>query len=278
MGNIIDLHIHTTASDGADTVPEVLEKIKASDVRTFSITDHDTIAGAVEMDALVPPDLQYIHGIEFSCKTAYKGCHILGYHINYSDPVFQDALELGRRLRQEKLRQRVAFWESEFGIILTDEESEWLKSQNSPGKPNFARIILNRGLAPDINTAIRNYVNPCKVINDRIDADIAINAIIHASGIPVWAHPLGGEGERRLSSEEFDQQFGELLSCGIQGLECYYSRYTQKEIEFLKEKANTHQLVVSGGSDYHGNNRPGLHLGRLNAEDLIIDFSSFLKL
>ena len=278
MGNTIDLHIHTTASDGADTVPELLEKIKTSGIRTFSITDHDTITGALEMEQLVPADLEYIHGIEFSCRTSYKPCHILGYHVDYTDPVFLEALHLGKCLRQEKLRQRVAFWESEFGIVLTKEESDWLNSQNSPGKPNFAHIIINRGLAPDINTAIKNYVNPCKVVNDRIDAEMAIQAIRHAGGIPVWAHPLGGEGERRLTLEEFDQQFEKLLSCGIQGLECYYSRYDQDEISFLTEKAASHHLVISGGSDYHGNNRPGLQLGRLNLEDQLVDFSTFLKI
>ncbi|MGN1266860.1 MAG: hypothetical protein ACI4UH_02875, partial [Dorea sp.] len=109
---------------------------------------------------------------------------------------------------------------------------------------------------------------PCKVGKDRIDASVAIDAILRAEGIPVWAHPLGGEGEKRLTKEEFQIQFQELLSNGIKGLECYYSRYSQDDISFLVEQANAHGLLISGGSDYHGTNKPNLHIGKMSEDNM----------
>jgi len=88
-----------------------------------------------------------------------------------------------------------------------------------------------------------------------------VKAILAAGGIPVWAHPLGGEGERRISAEEFQTQLETLLSYGLQGLECWYSRYTEKEIQGLLGTAQEKGLLVSGGSDYHGANKPHLALG-----------------
>lgn len=271
MGSSIDLHIHSTASDGSDSVAALLEKIEEAGIRTFSITDHDTMDGALEMERLVPGGLRYIRGIEFTCITPCGKCHILGYGFDPGDRVFLDTLALGKQLRREKLRRRVAFLESRFGIVLTEAEAQWLYSQKSPGKPHFGQIIVDRGLAPDLKTAIRKYVNPCKLGNDRIDAATAIRAIVHAGGIPVWAHPLGGEGEKRLTEAEFQAQLDCLIDCGIRGLECHYARYGQQEVAFLVSQANAHGLLISGGSDYHGQNKPGLPLGKLNAENIDID-------
>lgn len=271
MANRIDLHIHSTASDGSDTIAELLEKIRTAGIHTFSVTDHDTMDGTLEMDRLVPGDLRHIRGIEFSCVTPRGKCHILGYGFDPADSAFQDALALGRKLRQEKLERRVAFLKSRFGIILTDAEARWLYSQKSPGKPHFGRILVARGLAPDLRTAIRTYINPCKEGNDRIDAATAVRAILHAGGIPVWAHPLGGEGEAPLTEDQFHAQLGALMACGIRGMECHYSRYHRADTAFLVRQAQQNLLLISGGSDYHGKNKPNLHLGKLNAESADID-------
>lgn len=271
MAYTIDLHLHSTASDGSDTIPELLQKIRTSDLHTFAITDHDTMDGVLEMDTLNTSGLRYIRGIEFSCVTSFKKCHILGYGIDSNHPVFQKALQLVVNLRQEKLHRRVNYFKSEYGIELTEEESKWLYSQKSPGKPHFGQLILNRGLASDMRTAIKNYVNPCKVGKDRIDSSIAIDAILRSGGIPVWAHPLGGELEKRLTKEEFQTQLEELITNGIQGLECYYSRYNMEEIHFLIEQAQKYNLFISGGSDYHGDNKPDLHLGKMNLDSLEVE-------
>ena len=282
MANRIDLHLHTNISDGSDTVQELYRKIKEAKVHTFSVTDHDRMEGTLKMEKLVSDDtdlnssnstscknksLRFIRGIEFSCITPVKKCHILGYNFDPANQKFLDTLELGIRLRQEKTQKRIDYWKNERGIELTKKEADWLYSVKSIGRPHFGQIILNRGLAPDLRTAIKEYVSPCKVGNDRINAAVAIDAIRSASGIAVWAHPLGGEGEKRLTYEEFYKQLDELIRSGIQGLECYYSRYSQEDITFLLEAAKKHDLLVSAGSDYHGDNKPNLHIGKLSEDD-----------
>ena len=275
MANQIDLHLHTNISDGSDTVQELYKKIKESGVYIFSVTDHDRMEGTLEMEKLIVNDttalnktLHFIRGIEFSCITPVKKCHILGYNFDPENQKFLDTLNLGIRLREEKTQKRINYWKNERGIVLTKEEADWLYSVKSIGRPHFGQIILNRGLAPDLRTAIKEYVSPCKVGNDRIDASVAIDAIRSAGGVAVWAHPLGGEGEKRLTHEEFYKQLDELMKVGIQGLECYYSRYSQEDIAFLLEETQKHNLLVSAGSDYHGDNKPNLHIGKLSEDDM----------
>lgn len=272
----VDLHLHTTASDGGDTPAELLTKAADAGLSVIAITDHDTIDGHPSPDA-VPPGIRLIRGVEFSCVLPGGKCHILGYGFDPGDAVFRAALDEGHRLRAEKTEKRVAFLAQRFGIVLTEAELAWLWSQKSPGKPHFGRILVNRGLAPDLSTAIREFINPCRGGADRIDAETAVRGILHAGGIPVWAHPLGGEGERRLTEAEFDARLPHLLSCGLRGLECHYSRYTPADIAFLRRRAKERGLLISGGSDYHGANKKGITLAMLNthntptpAEDLTI--------
>lgn len=271
MNHVFDLHLHTTASDGSDTPAELLEKLLDAGIHTFSVTDHDTIDGALEMESLTPAQLHYIRGVEFSCIHPAGKCHILGYGYDPQDTEFLAALDLGNQLRQEKLQTRLCFLRDHFGITLTQEEKNYLYSQKSPGKPHLGQILRDRGLAPDISTAIRHFINPCKEGKDRIDADIAIRAIRHAGGSAIWAHPLGGEGEKRLTREEFAVHLGLLMDMGIQGLECHYSRYSQEDVAFLCSQAAENGLLITGGSDYHGSNKKNLALGQLNAENAPVD-------
>lgn len=275
MANYIDLHLHSTASDGSDTIPELLEAVIDAKLCAFSVTDHDTMEGTLEMEQMIPEGIHFIRGIEFSCITTHQKCHILGYQFDPTDTVFLDALNLGINLRQEKLHRRIEFFRKQFGIELTSKEKDWLFSIKSPGKPHFGKIFVDRGLAPDIRTAIEHYVKKCPDENDRIEASIAIQSILHAGGVPIWAHPLGGEGEKRLTKEEFQLQLDTLISYGIRGLECHYSRYDQNDIAFLLEQAQKHNLLISGGSDYHGKVKKNLHIGKLNAEDMDVDNTAF---
>lgn len=267
MASTVDLHIHTNASDGSDSPALLLRKLKKAGITTFSITDHDTITGALEMERLVTPEFRFIRGIEFSCETPGGKCHILGYNFDPNDPVFAAALEEGAALRQEKLLSRLRYLEEILSITFTEAEKSWLYSLKSPGKPHFGKLLVDRGIAATIAEAIQTHINPHKPRRDRIEASTAISAILHAGGIPIWAHPLGGEGEKRLSVEEFNVQLAYLMRQGIRGLECFYSRYSPSDVEFLTTQAKSNNLLISGGSDYHGSNKQDLPLGRLCAED-----------
>ena len=264
--NHIDLHLHSSASDGSDSIPELLRKVQSNGLSAFSVTDHDTIDGALEMQNLVPKGIQYIPGIEFTCITPHGKCHILGYRYDPNCPELQEVLAHGKLLRSRKLTRRLEIMEENFGIRLTEQEMSWLLSQKSPCKPHIANVLVKRGLFPDNKTAISEVLDHCEVPNSRIDAAEAIPAIRKAGGIPVWAHPLGGEGEDLLTEQAFKAQLACLRSAGIQGLECFYSRYSQENIDFLRKAAYENSLLISGGSDYHGKNKKNISIGKLNAD------------
>ena len=264
MRSLIDLHIHTTASDGSDSPAELARKLEG--LRIFSVTDHDTIDGALQMEKLVPAGTVCIRGVEFSCVSPAGKCHILGYGYDPRHPALLAALAEGRQLRLAKLQGRLDALREQFSIVLTQEELSRLYSQNSPGKPHLGRILLERGLADSLDEAIKAYLKIKVPGRERIDAGTAIAAIEKAGGRSVWAHPLGGEGEKRLTPEQFESQLQTLLEAGIRGMECHYSRYSREEIQFLLNRAAQHGLTVTGGSDYHGTNKPGLELGMLSAD------------
>jgi len=268
MPSTVDLHIHTTASDGSVEPLRLPALLAARGIHTFAITDHDTIDGAVELLGRVPAGMRFIPGVEFSCYSAVGKYHILGYGYRPDDPLLHAAIEEGRQLRRTKLTQRIAYLRAEHGIILNEEETAWLYAQKSPAKPHLGKILLARGLGEhpeDMMGVLRRYVNAFKGENDRISLDTALRAIHHAGGIAVWAHPLGGEGHRHKPPEVFAPLLRDLLDAGIEGMECWYSRYDPQEIAFLRQQAAAHGLLVSGGSDFHGSPKPGLQPGTLCA-------------
>lgn len=267
MPGKIDLHLHTTASDGSDTPRELLLRLRAAGIETFAVTDHDTVAGAQEMAGLPLEGLRFIPGIEFSCFTAAGKCHILGYGCDFEDAAFGAVIEAGRARRQEKLARRLEYLRERWGIALTGDELAWLNAQSSPGKPHFGRILMARGLADSVSAAVERYFGGLKEAQDRIPAVQALAAIRHAGGVGVWAHPLGGEGEPRLSTEGMLRQLDALLGFGLRGMECCYSRYGAAETALLRATAADNGLLVSGGSDYHGANKKGIALGQLNTEN-----------
>ena len=260
-----DLHIHTAASDGSDSPAELAQKVREAGLELFSVTDHDTVDGALAMETLLPEGVGYIRGVEFSCISSGGKCHILGYGFDPTHPRFLAALDEGTRLRREKLERRIVHLREKLGIVLTEEELRWLRSLKSPGKPHLAGLLVERGLAPDLGSAIRRFLSGVPG-RDRIESRTAIDAIRAAGGIAVWAHPLGGEGEKRLTEIQFEQQLAVLLAAGVQGLECHYSRYSPAESELLLGYARACRLIVTGGSDYHGVNKKGIALGQLGTE------------
>ena len=171
MPATVDLHLHTTASDGSFAPAQLVALLRQKGIRTFAVTDHDAVEGAVEMQAIVPPDLRFIPGVEFSCRSAVGKYHILGYGFDPRHPAVLAAVEEGRQLRRQKQAQRIRWLEEQHGIRLTEEELRWLNSRKSPGKPHLGRILLDRGLDTEgagMMGVLRRYVNGFKGGNDRI--------------------------------------------------------------------------------------------------------------
>lgn len=267
MPSKLDLHIHTAASDGSDTPEQLVRRVARAGLALFSVTDHDTIDGALAVEPLVPEGVRYLRGVEFSCTSPAGKCHILGYHYDPDCPAFRAALAEGRQLRLEKLDRRLRKLRDDFGIELPEAGLSWLRSQQSPGKPHLGRILLDLGLADTLDGAIRTFLKKDAPGRDRIQASTAVEAILAAGGFPVWAHPLGGEGEQQLTPEKFEALLDHLVQCGIRGLECRYSRYDRAQIGLLLDRARACGLTPTGGSDYHGINKKGIELGLLSADD-----------
>lgn len=263
-----DLHLHTTASDGSDTPSELLAIAKAAGLTVISITDHDTLAGCIEAVKIPQNGVKVITGIEFSCHHYGEcdfDCHILGYGFDVNSPSLLNAIEHGREMRLRKLKSRLEYLESHIGISFEENEISWLYSLNSVAKPHLAELIVKHGLADGISDAIQKYLKGDAFPDDRIDAKEAIEAILLAGGVPVYAHPLGGETEKRLTGEEVEPRIEALKSIGLMGLECYYSRYSSDEQALLSALAEERGLLTSAGSDYHGKNKTVV-LGSLSSD------------
>ncbi len=270
MAGLIDLHIHSAASDGTDATKELLEVLRLSGIRIFSITDHDTIEGAVEMeeilshsDSMEYAEMRFIPGIEFSCITRAGKCHILAFDYDKSSEAFQSILEKGREKRRNKIRKRLDFMEEQFGIVLPEEKVRELLASGSVGKPHLGNLLVSMGLAKERDEAISKYINPCRTEESRLDGEEVIRAVLRAGGVPVWAHPYGGTNEKEVSEQDFEKQLDLLLSAGLMGLECFYSKYTRQQVTSLLAASKRNRLLVSGGSDYHGRNK-SVPLGKLN--------------
>ena len=261
-----DLHMHTTFSDGTLTPSELVAFARASGISTISITDHDTVGGYFAARESVPRGMTLIPGVEFSC--IYRGktpflLHVLGYGIDPASPYINEVIEEGRRTRGRKHSLRLEYMSRVYGIRFTDEEMSYFASRTTIGKPHLAEILVKRGLAPSIKEAIDKYMKAPDFPDGNIDAAMAIEGIKRAGGIPVYAHPLGGECDRRLDCTEALERIEQIKALGIQGLECYYSRYSDADEKFLLSLTEKLSLCVSGGSDFHGKNKT-VELGALS--------------
>ena len=271
-----DLHIHSNNSDGSDNTNELLNNLQKSGVEIFALTDHDTVEGCREMEKL-SPDITFIKGVELTCLCDDIKCHILGYGIDINNPDLLGLIEKGKQLRRQKLETRIKYLKDIFSIELTQDEKDWLYSRKSVVKTHLANILVNRGLADDNVSAMKKYLDGIKTGNTRFDGQEAIETIKKAGGIVVWAHPIGGEGEKHLTLNEFLPRLEKMKSFGIQGLECYYSRYNFDEIDFLVKCADDNNLYITGGSDYHGTNK-NIPILRLNTAETPIDSSKLTLL
>ena len=263
-----DLHIHSNCSDGSDTVDELAEKIKKAEIEIFALTDHDTVEGCKLMSEKF--ETGFIKGIELTCLLEDIKCHILSYGIDIENPKLKELIEKGKILRRKKLETRIHYLKDTWDFEFTKEELDWLYSRKSIVKTHLANILVKRGLAENNIAAMEKYLNGCKTGNTRFDGKEAIETIQQAGGIAVWAHPLGGEGEKHLAFDAFIPKLEKMLKYNIQGLECYYSRYNKEEIKFLTECAEKYSLYTTGGSDYHGTNK-NIPLTKLNTDNTPVE-------
>jgi len=256
----IDLHLHTTCSDGLDTPEEIVSIAVGRGYRTISITDHDTVAGIERgLEAARGTSLELIPGIELSAMDGDDDIHILGYYIDYKNPDFLRRISFfmeKRRERAEKIVESLNYLGLDINI-----ESVLKIAHGAPiGRPHIAEALLSENLIDYYNEAFIRYIGnncPAYVPKYRISPCEAIELILGNGGIPVIAHP---------AAVNRDEIIPALVDCGLMGIEAIHPLHTPEKQEHYARTAKRYGLIVTGGSDWHGKSRyqHGRNIERFN--------------
>jgi len=277
----IDLHIHTTASDGSFTPQDVVRCARRAGLAAIAITDHDTVDGVREIlsDGL-PDDLKFITGVEISSfppePYRSKGSfHILGYGIDPEAPPLAEALA-SLRLQRETRNPKMISKLNDLGMPITLAEVAAEAGGAVVGRPHMASVMVRRKWVGSVSEAFDRYLGtgcPAYVEKGRIDFKNAVSLIRAAGGLPVLAHPV----TVGLSPDGLEGLLGSLARQGLAGVEAYYSTHSPEFTRFLLRCAESLGLVVTGGSDFHGTYKIGIHLG-VGRGDLHVPFDCYATL
>ncbi len=252
----IDLHMHTTVSDGTDTPEEILERVKEEGIDLFSVTDHDALKGCVIIgNILKEDDPSFITGVEFSCKDEEGQYHILGYGYDPEAEAIQSVVKKGHGFRMNKVRQRLDYLADKFGFEFKAEDLRDIFDMDNPGKPHIGNLMVRYGYAATKEEAITKYINGIHFANAYVRPEEAIRGIIDSGGIPVLAHPSYGSGDQIIVGREMEQRLQKLMDFGLQGVEAFYSGFTEKLQNEILGYAEKYSLYATAGSDYHGRNK-----------------------
>jgi predicted metal-dependent phosphoesterase TrpH len=262
----IDLHIHTTASDGSLTPAQVLSLACELRLAAIAITDHDTIEGSREaLQIGVPSDIDFTTGVEISA--AYppflRGAgsfHILAYAFRLDDSHLIRTLDTLRQARLDRNPQIVARLR-DLGLDVTIEDIRREAADVQIGRPHIAQALIKKGYVRSIDEAFDKFLGngkPAYVDKHRISCLQAIELIIQAGGIPVLAHP----GLLNIDdADQFEQLIRNLVNIGLQGLEAYYPEHRPEQIQRYRRLAKRYGLLVTGGTDFHGDISPQIKMG-----------------
>ena len=256
MSGSIDLHMHSTVSDGTDAPGELLAKVAEAGISVFSITDHDAVKSAFKIKEIRKEgDPVFITGAEFSCKDEFGKYHILGYGFDPESEAINSVVDRGHGIRVKKVAARLDFLKSEFGITFPTEEIDNLFALDNPGKPHIGNLMVKYGYADSKENAISNYINKARIKNEHIRPEEAIESIAGAGGVPVLAHPFYGSGDELILGPDMEERLKRLKAFGLRGLEAFYSGFSEKLRRSALTLADKFDLYVTAGSDYHGGNK-----------------------
>ena len=262
--NMVDLHVHSTCSDGTFTPEELVDYAIQKGLTAFALTDHDTVNGldrairyAEELRQVQVPEV--IPGIELSTEYQSKDIHIVGLFIDYRQPKFAHYLEDFIRSRENRNEKMCALLR-EHDIDITYEAL----LAEFPGavitRAHFARYLLSHGYIQSMKEAFDRFVGdhcPCFVPREKVTPAQAVELILGAGGVPVLAHPI----LYHMSDDRLDTLVAELKKIGLVGIEAIYSTYNTAEERQIRGLSSKYDLKISGGSDFHGANKPKIDLG-----------------
>ena len=248
MGATVDLHLHTTASDGRLSPTELVRLVASKGLKVVSISDHDTTEGLAEAYRTAEefPDLRIIPGIELSTDIPGDEIHLLGYFIQYQDEQFQEVLHRFRQGRLERGRLIVEKLAT-LGIHVEWERVQEIAGDGSVGRPHIALAMVEKDYIKEPHEAFVEYLGRnglAYVTREKIEPTGAVKLLASVGGVGVLAHPA------QLSNME--ERIAELKSAGLVGMEVHYAQYNPEKVRYLAEVAARHGLIPCGGSDYHG--------------------------
>ena len=253
MPNYVDLHMHTTASDGLYSPTELMQRVKEVGLRAVALTDHDTTNGLEEAGRTAHSlDIEFIPGIEINTDVSGGEVHVLGYFIDYQQPAFQNTIKVLRDARVRRGERMVELLNEE-GVHITWQRVREI-AQGSVGRPHVAQALVEAGYAQSIGEAFERYIGngkPAYVPRYKLTPEDAVHLIVSAKGLPVIAHPITLPGLDILRT-----WLPGLKAAGLVGLETYYGPYTQQDEHALLAIAREYSLIPTGGTDYHG---PHIH-------------------
>lgn len=256
----VDLHTHSIYSDGTFTPKEIMEYGKVKGLAAIALTDHDTLEGIYEAVMWGSKyGIEVIPGIEVS--TEYEGTeiHIAGLFVSNENEEFNSALEGLRKSRENRNRQMVEKL-NENGVSIKYEDVEKRAEGGIVTRAHIAREIINKGYAGSNNEVFERYIGkdkPAYVKRQVLSWTDTLRLINESGGLAVLAHPL----LYKLSERRLEMIIGELVKGGLAGIEAYYSTHSLSDINYVKQVAQKYKLRLSGGSDFHGANKPKLDLG-----------------
>ncbi len=242
----VDLHIHTTVSDGTSTPRQVVQIAAQRKLRAIAITDHDTVGGIEEAKAEgLRSGIEVIPGVEINTDYNHQEIHILGYFIRYEDHKLLTHLESLQNARLARIRKMVDRLPG-LGLPIELKRVLELAGEGSVGRPHIGMAMVEKGYVASVEEAFQRYLGlgrPAFVPRYALSPAEAVGIIRQAGGTAVWAHP--GLAQR-------DYLIVELVEAGLRGLEVYYPEYTPDMVRHYLALARQYHLVVTGGSDYHG--------------------------
>ncbi|MGM0739863.1 MAG: PHP domain-containing protein [Bacteroidota bacterium] len=241
-----DLHIHTTASDGKLTPAQIVALALETDLDVIAITDHDTLAGVEEArNSAAGTALRVVQGVEISTLFEGRECHLLAYGFGDTDLVRQ--LLSGQKDRRMRRARSIISKLNRLGFNITFDDVLGEAGRASLGRPHIARVMIKKGYAADMQEVLRRFLGEEASAYHRIDYPEAIRVIemVHkAGGVTVLAHP--GNNYNFLEIKE-------LKDAGLDGIECYHSSHNSTHTRRYLDYCNSHGLIPTGGSDFHGN-------------------------
>jgi len=246
----VDLHIHSTASDGKLSPADIVRKSAEKGLMVIALTDHDSVDGITSALAAAEafPQLRVIPGVELSTDVPAGEIHVLGYFVDYTDRAFMATLEGMRRSRRERACGMVARL-GRLGVHIEWQRVREIAGSGSIGRPHIAQAMLEKGYISSIKEAFTKYISrdgPAYVERKKMTPQEAVELLIQTNGLPVLAHPLTINDPEAMAAE--------LKAAGLVGIEAYYYGYTAGEVSRLVSLANRYNLIATGGSDYHGPN------------------------